>query len=114
MHSRLRMALIGLLGLSSDQHGALSGNFQPVAAADRPADATLAHDPRHLLAERAFEHRPPGHERELAALLDERELRIADGDGAAVDTLDPLPTLRGDERRGSPSPPAAATTGCDG
>src|SRR5579872_6496459 len=56
----------------------------------RPGNRLTAHDARDLPVEIAFQHRPPGHQRELAALLDEREPSARQFDRPAVDTLDPL------------------------
>src|SRR3546814_4292661 len=95
------MALTGHLGPGPGGSGARSRNFQAAAsaAADRPTDAALTHDPRHLPADRAFEPRPPRHQCKLPALLDERIFAVSQLHRAAIDSLDglPRPRLRSEE-----------------
>src|SRR3546814_19674284 len=86
------MALTGHLGPGPGGSGARSRNFQAAAsaAADRPTDAALTHDPRHLPADRAFEHRPPRPQCKLPALLDERIFAVAQLHRAAIAALEEI------------------------
>src|SRR3546814_605863 len=71
----------------SPQPARLHRNLDPAIPPDRPADAVLAHDAGYLPAERPLQHRAPGHQGELKRLLDQRELRVADLDRAAIASL---------------------------
>src|SRR3984893_18513797 len=56
----------------------------------RPRNRLFPCDTRDLSAEAALQHRPPGHQRELATLLDHGEPAARQFDRPAVDALDPL------------------------
>jgi hypothetical protein len=54
----------------------------------RPRDGFAAPDPHNRIDESAFQHRPPGNKRELAALFDHSELATRKLDGPPVHAFD--------------------------
>ena len=62
-------------------------------APKRPRDRLATHYPGHLLAEVAFEHRPPRNQREFPALLDQREPSARKIQATAINASDPLAWL---------------------